>query len=44
MIEHLCDDGFSAARSMMPLIPAALAGDFVSISGGVPTSEPQAKG
>lgn len=39
MIEHLGGEGFGAARSTMPLSPAVRAGDFVFISGQVPTDE-----
>lgn len=39
MIEHLGGEGFGAARSSMPLSPAVRAGDFVYISGQVPTDE-----
>lgn len=39
MIEHLGGEGFGAARSSMPLSPAVRAGDFVYISGQVPTDD-----
>lgn len=39
MIEHLGGEGFGAARSTMPLSPAVRAGDFVFISGQVPTDD-----
>jgi 2-iminobutanoate/2-iminopropanoate deaminase len=38
-IQHLGGDGFGAALSTMPLSPAVRAGDFVFISGQVPTDE-----
>lgn len=38
-IEHLGGEGFGAARSAMPLSPAVRAGDFVFISGQVPTDD-----
>lgn len=38
-IEHLGGEGFGAARSTMPLSPAVRAGDFVYISGQVPTDD-----
>lgn len=38
-IEHLGGEGFGAARSTMPLSPAVRAGDFVFISGQVPTDD-----
>ncbi|MGL4311050.1 MAG: RidA family protein [Paracoccaceae bacterium] len=37
MIEHLGGEGMGAARSTMPLSPAVRAGDFVYVSGQVPT-------
>ena len=39
MIEHLGGEGSGAARSAMPLSPAVRAGDFVFVSGQVPTDE-----
>jgi reactive intermediate/imine deaminase len=39
MIEHLGGEGFGAALSTMPLSPAVRAGDFVFISGQVPTDD-----
>lgn len=39
MIEHFGGEGFGAAQSTMPLTPAVRAGDFVYISGQVPTNE-----
>lgn len=39
MIEHLGGEGFGAARSNMPLSPAVRAGDFVYVSGQVPTDD-----
>ncbi len=38
-IEHLGGDGFGAALSSMPLSPAVRAGDFVFVSGQVPTDD-----
>lgn len=39
MIEYLGGEGSGAARSAMPLSPAVRAGDFVFVSGQVPTDE-----
>ena len=39
MIEYYGGEGFGAARSTMPLSPAVRAGDFVYISGQVPTDD-----
>ena len=38
-IEYLGGEGFGAARSAMPLSSAVRAGDFVFVSGQVPTDE-----
>ena len=39
IIEHMGGEGFGAARSTMPLSPAVRAGDFVFVSGQVPTDD-----
>lgn len=39
VIEYLGGEGFGAAKSTMPLTPAVRAGDFVFISGQVPTND-----
>jgi len=38
MIEYLGGEGFGAARSSMPLSPAVRAGDYIFVSGQLPTA------
>lgn len=39
MIEYLGGEGFGAARSSMPLSPAVRAGDYIFVSGQIPTDD-----
>ena len=39
MIEYLGGEGFGAARSLMPLSPAVRAGDYIFVSGQIPTDD-----